>query len=62
MGGDIAEWSARQGDASYDERDQISIVTVLEHDETIPAGRTNRKRVANQKDGSRSDGRRRIEI
>jgi len=29
MGGDIAEWSARQIHASYDERDQISIVTVL---------------------------------
>ena len=29
MGGDIAGWSARQINASYDERDQISIFTVL---------------------------------
>jgi hypothetical protein len=31
MGGDIAGWSARQIHASYDERDQISIVTVLKN-------------------------------
>jgi hypothetical protein len=30
MGGDIAGWSARQTNASYDERDQISIFIVLE--------------------------------
>jgi hypothetical protein len=30
MGGDIAEWSARQIHASYDERDQISIVTAFQ--------------------------------
>jgi len=29
MGGDIAEWSARQIHANYDERDQISIVIIL---------------------------------
>uniref|UniRef100_A0A8I6YA21 Uncharacterized protein n=1 Tax=Hordeum vulgare subsp. vulgare TaxID=112509 RepID=A0A8I6YA21_HORVV len=29
MGGDIAVWSARQTIASYDERDHISIFTVL---------------------------------
>ncbi|KAF7089233.1 hypothetical protein CFC21_092247 [Triticum aestivum] len=31
MGGDIAVWSARQTNASYDERDQISIFTALIH-------------------------------
>ncbi|EES18537.2 hypothetical protein BDA96_09G218500 [Sorghum bicolor] len=29
MGGDISEWSARQTDASYDERDLDTIFTVL---------------------------------
>lgn len=35
MGGDIAGWSARQKDASYDERDQISIFIV--HTNSIAA-------------------------
>ena len=41
MGGDIAGWSARQEDASYDERDQISIVTVLKHDAKFEDKHTN---------------------
>jgi hypothetical protein len=36
MGGDITEWSARQEDASYDERDQISNVTALKPDAKSP--------------------------
>jgi hypothetical protein len=56
MGGDIAEWSARQIHANYDERDQISIVIVLKFGasrQTLPVRRWGKaKRTFDKPDSS----------